>query len=402
MRPLRLLCVRNLAVWLGPALLTAMSGCAATSGWMMNNSGMGYYQQGNYAMARHEFALAVAAAPWDADYRHNYAMAMKRMGDVAGAERVLRHNLTVDAMHQPTYHSLAQLYVEQGRQGDAQELLASWTGTQPYAPGAHIEMAWLQRETGNLQGAEAELRHALQLEPHNPIALAQLGQLYQDAGQPLQAAAMYERSLAMNYDQPQVQSRLAALENPRYAPGGRGLQMSALPPPAFPSAGPEMSAPGMLAGAPMMGAPMMGSQPMMPPPALASGPVHQPGPMSPAPQMMGAPLMAGAPPHLGQPPQMIGGQPVPIASPGGWMPAGSTTQIVNPPPTMISGGGGPVLPPPAPSAEPVILHGGPEMAAHPGLNGWQPAPASGTTIIQNADPAHAADMTATLPTVDPH
>src|SRR5262245_16357766 len=140
------------------AITVCCTGCGATGGWMMNNSGMGYYQQGNYAMARREFAVAVAEAPWNPDYRHNLALAMKRMGDSNGAERVLRHNLTVNTMHQPTYHSLAQLMNEQGRQGEAYELVQSWTETQPYMASAHIEMAWLQRETGNLPESERELR----------------------------------------------------------------------------------------------------------------------------------------------------------------------------------------------------------------------------------------------------
>ncbi len=39
---------------------------------------------------------------------------MRRMGEVGPAERILRHNLTLDAMHQPTYHTLAQVMMDQG------------------------------------------------------------------------------------------------------------------------------------------------------------------------------------------------------------------------------------------------------------------------------------------------
>ena len=196
-------------------LLVLATGCRASNGWVMNNSGMGYYQKGNYAAARQEFARAIADDPYHPDYRHNLAMAMQKQGDLPGAERVLRHNLSVDPMHQPTYHSLAQSLMLQQRPEEAQELLTGWAETQPYATSSHVEMAWLQREMGNSNGAEQSLRQALQVEPNNPIALAHLGQVHHDAGRPDQAAAYYERSLATQWNQPEVHSRLATVSSRR-------------------------------------------------------------------------------------------------------------------------------------------------------------------------------------------
>ena len=205
------------------AVLGSSMGCCATGGWIMNNSGMGYYEAGNYAMAHHEFIHAVDLAPWNPDYRHNLAMSMARMGHVQQAEQMLHQNLSMDVMHQPTYHSLAKLMIESGRQPEAEHLLTTWAGSQPYNAKAHVELAWLQRENGNLPAAEMALRQAIQMEPNNPVALAHLGQLYQDAGEPSRAAAMYQQSLAMNSSQPLVQSRLASLQGtagPLAAPGG--------------------------------------------------------------------------------------------------------------------------------------------------------------------------------------
>ncbi len=203
-------------------LLVLSTGCRATNGWVMNNSGMGYYQRGNYAAARNEFARAVADDPYHPDYRHNLAMAMQKQGDLAGAERVLRHNLTIDPMHQPTYHALAQSLMLQQRPAEAQELITEWVETQPYATSSYIEMAWLQRELGNTAAAEQSLRQALQVEPNNPVALAQLGQVYHDTGRTDQAAAYYQRSLATRWNQPEVQSRLATLS------GGQQVRRSAM------------------------------------------------------------------------------------------------------------------------------------------------------------------------------
>lgn len=191
--------------------LLALTGCRHSSGWVMNNSGAGYYAKGNYAMARHEFARAIQANPHNPDYRHNLAMAMRLQGESAEAEEVLRHNLTIDPMHQQTYHSLAVLLTESGRQPEAVDLLQSWVDTQPYLPEAHIEMAWMDRQLGNPAGAEEHLQQALQIRRNHPIALAHMGQLRQDQGQDQQAIAYYEESLKVNRRQPQVESRLTSL-----------------------------------------------------------------------------------------------------------------------------------------------------------------------------------------------
>lgn len=186
-------------------------GCYGTNGWVMNRSGMRQYKRGHYAQARHRFARAIAHDPCNPDYRHNLAMAIQKQGDLAASERILRYNLSIDAMHQPTYHSLAQVMISQGRGTEAQELISSWAATQPYVPEANIELAWVQRESGDIAGAEQSLQNALRADPTHPIALAHLGQLYQTTGRPDQAAAYYQRSLASDWDQPEVQSRLATL-----------------------------------------------------------------------------------------------------------------------------------------------------------------------------------------------
>ena len=209
-RSLSMGCYRTLV--LGLLLITA--GCNSTSGWVMNRSGMKQYQRGNFAQARYNFARAIADNPHNADYRHNLAMSLQKQGDAGAAETILRHNLTLNAMHQPTYHSLAQILSTGGRTSEAQELLAGWEATQPYVPESHLEMAWLQREMGNTAGAEEALQSALKADPTHPTALAHLGQLYQQTGRSDLAVAYYQRSLTSKWDQPEVQSRLTTLTEP--------------------------------------------------------------------------------------------------------------------------------------------------------------------------------------------
>jgi hypothetical protein len=64
---------------------------------------------------------------------------------------------------------------------------------------------------GNRAAAEQNLRQALQIKPNHPTALAHLGQLYHETGQPEMAANMYQQSLVTRWNQPQVHSRLSTI-----------------------------------------------------------------------------------------------------------------------------------------------------------------------------------------------
>ncbi|MDA0831662.1 MAG: tetratricopeptide repeat protein [Planctomycetota bacterium] len=178
----------------------------------MNQSGTAYFERGQYAWARGDFERAVADQPDNADYIHNLAAAMKKQGDLVGAEQTYRRALTIDPSHQPSYHSLAQLYIESGRQGEALALAQEWADIEPYKAEPFVELAFVQRELGDTAGSEQSLRSALQANPRHPKALAHLGQVYQDSGRTDQAAALYQHSLAQQWYQPEVQSRLVTLQ----------------------------------------------------------------------------------------------------------------------------------------------------------------------------------------------
>ena len=192
-------------------LVSTLTGCGASNGLMHNSMGTRNFKQGNYAQASRYFKMAAADNPGKPDYLHNVASAMWKQGDSAGAEQVYRQVLDIDPMHQPSYHSLAKLLKEQNRIGEAQNLMTAWADTQPYIPEPQIELAWLNRETGNHAASEGNLRQALQVDPSNATALAHLGQVYQDQGRSGEAVAMYRRSLYQNWYQPDVKSRVATL-----------------------------------------------------------------------------------------------------------------------------------------------------------------------------------------------
>ena len=212
---------RTLGLLLAAGLVCSFVGCNPMSAFLMNRTGLAYYESGDYTAATKEFQRAVADHPNNPDYIYNLASAVRKQGQIAKAEQFYRQALEIDPGHQPSYHGLARLMVDSGRGVAAAELLGTWATAEVWRPEPHIELAWLARESGNTAGAERHLLNALRASPSHPVVTAHLGQLYQDSGQSDRATAMYQRSLFSDWYQrksargsrPYV-NRALALANP--------------------------------------------------------------------------------------------------------------------------------------------------------------------------------------------
>ena len=248
-----------------------VTGCYNMNGYVMNASGHGYYDQGNYAMAAREFETALQSNPYNADYMANLAKAKAKMGDQQTAEQMFRQALATTPSHQPSYHGLAELMIAQGRGEEANRLVNTWASTQPYVAESHVELAWVQKELGQSHAAAQSLQRALQVNPSHSTALAHLGQYYQEIGQPSQAVAMYQQSLQSDWNQPEVHSQIASAAQaagPNHPMGemamARGVHPESL-------ARKQLAfGPGMVSGRAMVGGPGMPGQ------QLAFQPPHNP------------------------------------------------------------------------------------------------------------------------------
>lgn len=221
------------------AIAASLCGCSPVSpvnGWVMNESGKGYYKRGDHLQARREFERALMDSPKNPDYAFNVASTMDQQGDHLAAETMYRHTLTLDPGHQPAYHGLAAMMMKDGRTAEANDLVNTWAATQPYSPEASTELGWLKTVEGDLDGADRELRKALRQNPRHSRALAQLGRVHGKSGRRGEAAADYARSLFMDIEQPDTQAELASLGHDVY--GSPALQMAA----AMPMYDPSMQA----------------------------------------------------------------------------------------------------------------------------------------------------------------
>ncbi len=212
-------------------------GCNTTSGKMHQQIGSTHYRNGQLQQAKEEFHRALADDPQNATHAHNLATTMKKQGNMVAAEQMFRRAITIDPNHQPAYHGLVKMMNAQGRSKEAVSLLNNWQQSNTASAAPYVEMAALQRETNDIAGAEQSLKTALKKQPNHPIAISNLGLLYEQTGRVNEAKIMYQRSLSSNMKQPEVYRRLAAIQQIptgriiNIIPNNRTAQMSIAPVP---------------------------------------------------------------------------------------------------------------------------------------------------------------------------
>ncbi len=142
-------------------LSSTLCGCGSMNGYVMNRSGRRYYDKGNYEYARYEFERALMDDPHNANYAFNVARTMEKEGEGENAEMMYQHALTLNPNHQPSYHSLASMLRDEGREGEARDLLTAWADTQPYSSGAQMSAANMYQQEGNQAAAQQHYSQAM-------------------------------------------------------------------------------------------------------------------------------------------------------------------------------------------------------------------------------------------------
>ncbi len=209
----------RLAAVAGCLLLLGLTGCESFASRGMNAEGVRLFQQANYQAALSQFQQAVYTDPTNADGYYNLAATYHRLGkmnnrktELDQAESLYNQCLDRDRNHSDCYRGLAVLLVEQNRNDEAFRLVEGWVDRTPTSADARIELARLFEEFGDKRAARERLAEALHVDPNNSRALTAMGKLWEEMGEPQKALVDYQRSLWLNHFQPEVQSRVAALQ----------------------------------------------------------------------------------------------------------------------------------------------------------------------------------------------
>ncbi len=205
--------------------LGIIAGCNQVTSQALNSEGVRLYQNGNYPQAAEQFQRAIASDPNSGTSYYNLASSLHKSGklynrqdDLRQAEQLYNQCLDYDPNHAECYRGLAVLLSETGRNDAAFRLLEGWSDRSPQLANPRIELARMLEETNNVPQATTRLVEALSIEPNNSRALTALGRLREQSGDRAQALANYQRSLAINRFQPEIATRVAALQAAGNAP----------------------------------------------------------------------------------------------------------------------------------------------------------------------------------------
>jgi len=190
-----------------------------------NADGVRLFDRGRYHEALREFEEARHIDPDHPDGYYNMARTYHQMGVAEKSEEHLKraedlYNQCLDTgefcaeryNYRDCYRGLAVLLAQQGREDKAFRLMEGWVDREPQNADAEIELARLHEEFNDLGAAETHLVEAVKIEPENFRALTALGKIAERKGDSRQALRNYQRSLQHNRFQPQVASRVTALQ----------------------------------------------------------------------------------------------------------------------------------------------------------------------------------------------
>lgn len=144
-----------------------------------------------------QFAAAASATPGFYGAWFNAGVAAELAGDPAAAETHYREALRVRPDHGPSLVNLSTLWLNGGRQDDAERLVADAVRQSPNRPGPHIAAAMLALRLRDLVGAEKSAREALSFDERNVLAMHILAQVFRGQGRLDTARFAVENALAL-------------------------------------------------------------------------------------------------------------------------------------------------------------------------------------------------------------
>lgn len=204
-----------LAILGGLLLALLASGCAAPAedrARLFNEDGVELFNRGDFANALDSFDLALTLQPQDSVLLFNVAQCYDRLGDVADAEKYYGSCLIRSPKHADAKFALVELLYRTGRKAQADSMVDDWLRQDNKSADAFALDAWRLRQANSFLEAQGRLQQALDIDPHNRRALAELAVSYEQSGMPQRAAVIYERILEREPAQAQIEQRLEQLK----------------------------------------------------------------------------------------------------------------------------------------------------------------------------------------------
>ena len=182
-----------------------------------SNRGAEALRQSNNQEALEWLRKAVTIDPGHGGSWINYGVALRRTGDVKGAEAAYRKALEADPNAVSAYQNLAALLRLQGNEKEAEELLAVSSHLGSRNPFIYLTLGDLSFAHGRLEEARRFYRKALRLYRDSAEPYAAMGLLSLAQGETLDAEKWLKKALSIDQENQRVKQLASRLVSRRSA-----------------------------------------------------------------------------------------------------------------------------------------------------------------------------------------
>ncbi len=187
-------------------LALLVSSCAPTLSERVhqyNDLGLQNFQRGEFDRAREDFQAALALVPENFSLLYNLAQCYDHLGQTKEAERYYRLCLQKQPNDADCRHALNLLLVQNRRLDEARQMVEEWLMREPKLSAAYAEDGWLYERQGDPISAIKRYQQAVYYDPHNTLALIEMGRIYEEElNLPSRALKLYQT--ALEYEPHQV------------------------------------------------------------------------------------------------------------------------------------------------------------------------------------------------------
>ena len=160
--------------------------------------------KGETERAIKEYQTAIRFNPDDAESHFQIAAAYSRKGMLQDTERELREALRLDPEHLEARLALGVAFLQMERWSDAaaefERLAADPTFVRPTR--ALVNLGWAHYKAGDLERAKADFERAIVLDRSNYVAHLDLGIVYYDQGELVEAVQRFEECVRILAERP--------------------------------------------------------------------------------------------------------------------------------------------------------------------------------------------------------
>jgi TolB-like protein/Flp pilus assembly protein TadD len=159
--------------------------------------------------ARQNFERALSLNPWFEEANYGLARSLQMLGDLDGAERLLRYSIELEPGYWATHLALGHFLHHFQRYEESVPHFEKVTELSPDNPDGYTNLGSAQYESGDWEGAERSWSTSLELRP-TPMGYRNMGTLYYYQERYAEAVEMHRAALDLAPGDHRLWGRLAA------------------------------------------------------------------------------------------------------------------------------------------------------------------------------------------------